>query len=220
MKKSFIIIGLGEFGSCVAKTLEMMNCDLLAVGHDEEQVSKIAADVPHCLIADSTKLNVLKELGASSVDHAVVCIENNFQASILTIMNLKKLGVKKITVRADDEEHKEVYKMLGASEVIIPEEASAISLANQIVSDTILDYYEVSKDYAMAKSIVGKNFVSRSLIELDVRNRFDINIVGIIKEGEKFSVPRGTDTLSPGDIVVVVGKKAKIGKFDRFLNRS
>lgn len=218
MKKSFIVIGLGRFGSSVARALEAMNCDVLAVDIKEDSVSRIAMEVPHCLIADSTKLNVLKELGAGSIDHAVVCIGNNLQASILTIMNLRKLGVKRITVRADEEDHKEVYKMLGATEVIIPEEASAISLANQIISDTILDYYVVSEDYAIVKTSVGKEFAQKTLIELDIRNRFDVNIVGIIKNDGVFYIPRGTDALNPGDIVVVVGKKPKIRKFDSFLN--
>lgn len=217
MKKSFIVIGLGRFGSSVAKSLESMNCDVLAIDIMEDSVSKIASDVPHCLIADSTKIGVLKDLGAASIDHAVVCIGNNLQASILTIMNLRKLGVKRITVRADEEGHKEVYKMLGATEVIIPEEASAISLSNQIISDTILDYYVVSEGYAMVKASVGKNFHPSSLMDLDVRNRFDVNIVGIIKE-EMFYIPRGTDILNPGDVVVVVGKSPKIRKFDTFLN--
>ena len=146
MKKSFIIIGLGRFGSNVAKTLVDMNCDVLAVDINEESVTAISHYVHHCVIADASKESVLKELGVGSIDHAVVAIGNNLQATILTLVNLKKLGVPRITVRADEEGHKEVYKLLGASEVIIPEEASAISLANQITSDPILDYYKVSRD--------------------------------------------------------------------------
>lgn len=217
MKKSFIVIGLGRFGSSIAKSLETMNCDVLAIDKREEVVTKISSDVPHCLIADATKIKVLKDLGASSIDHAVVCIGNNLQASIMTIVNLKKLGVKKITVRADEVEHKEIFKLLGATETIIPEEASAISLANQIISDSILDYYAVSDEYAIVQTIVGKTFEKKSLIELDIRNKFDVNIVGIIKN-DQFFIPKGTDVLGPDDIVVVVGQKVKIRKFDHFLN--
>ena len=109
--------------------------------------------------------------------------------------------------------------MLGATEVIIPEEASAISLANQIISDSILDYYAVAKNYAMVQVVVGDNFESKTLIELDVRNRFDVNIVGFIKDGD-FYLPRGTDVLKSKDIVVVVGTQAKVRKFDAFLNEN
>ncbi|HIT43722.1 TPA: TrkA family potassium uptake protein [Candidatus Avacholeplasma faecigallinarum] len=217
MKKSFIVIGLGRFGASVAKALEAQNCDVLAMDIKEDSVSRIANDVSHCVIADSTNISALKDLGVASIDHAVVCIGNSLQASILTILNLKKLGVKRITVRADEEDHMDVYKMLGADDVIIPEEASAISLANQIISDNILDYYVVSADYAIVKLIVGKNFETKTLMELDIRNRFDINIVGILKSGE-FYIPRGTDAINPNDVLVVVGKTPKIRKFDNFLN--
>ena len=131
-------------------------------------------------------------------------------------MNLKRLGVKNITVRADEEGHCEVYKALGATDIIIPEESAAVSLSNQIISDTILDYYEVAGDYAMVKMEVGKDF-TENLIELNVRNRFDINIVGVIINNE-FFIPRGTDCLKKKEIVVVVGTKQRIKKFDEFLN--
>ena len=218
MKKSFIVIGLGRFGSNVAKALASMNCDVLAVDIDEESVSLVSKYVSHCVIADSTKPNVLSELGAASIDHAVVAIGNNLQASILTVLNLKKLGVKRITVRSDEEGHKEVYKLLGATEVILPEEVSAISVANQIISDSILDYYQVADNFAMVKTIVGEKFEKKALVDLDIRNRFDVNIVGIIDMTGQFYIPRGTDALKPGDVVVVVGKKQNIRKFDTFLN--
>lgn len=216
-KKNFLIIGLGRFGSMVAKTLELLKCDVLAVDNDEDIVSSISNCVSHCVIADSTKLNVLVDLNAASFDHAVVAIGNNLQASILTVLNLKKLGVKNITVRADNEDFKEVFENLGVTEVIIPEEVSAISLANQITSNSILDYYYISDDYGIYKVSVGENFTSKSLIELDVRNTFDVNIVGIIRD-DLFYIPKGTDVLNALDVVVVVGKKNKIKKFDSFLN--
>ena len=157
-------------------------------------------------------------MGKNVVDHAVVGIGNNLQASILTIVNLKNIGVPKITVRADMEAHRELYMMVGATEVVVPEEASAISLANQIQSDSTLDYYNLSKEYAIVKISVGDNFQSKSLIELNIRNAFDINIVGIIKNNGEFFIPRGTDLITPKDIVVAVGTRLKLKKFDGFLN--
>ena len=217
MKKSFIVIGLGRFGSNIAKALVDMNLEVLAIDISAESVNSVAKKVPHCFVADATKIDVLTELGAQTIDHAVIAIGNNLQASILTIVNLKTIGVKRITVRADFEEHRELYMRLGADEVIVPEEASAVSLANQINSDSILDYYIISEDYVMVKIIVGQGFNAKSLIELDIRNNFDVNVVGIIREGAGFFIPRGTDKLIPGDIVVVAGKKPNIRRFDTFL---
>lgn len=218
MKKSFIVIGLGRFGASVARTLANLNCDILGVDISEDCVSEVASDVDHCVIADSTKIATLKELGAASIDHAVVAIGNNLEASILTTMNLKALGVKNITVRSDSKSYIEMYERLGATEVIIPEEESANSLANQIASDAILDYYQVDKNYVIVQIKVGKNFPSQSLIDLNLRNKFDVNIVGIIHE-DKFYIPRGIDFLMPEDIVVLVGTKQKIRKVDSFINQ-
>ncbi len=217
MKKSFIVIGLGRFGSSVARTLSKMNCDVIAIDVCEETVGNISNAVSHCAIADSTKIDVLRELGAASVDHAVVSIGNNLQASILTVVNLNTLGIKNITVRVDVSDHKKVFNLLGATDVILPEEASGISLANQIVSDSILDYYHVADNFVIVQISVSKDFEPKNLVDLDVRNRFDINIVGIIKD-DQFYIPRATDSIYPEDTIVVVGKKNNVRKFDAFLN--
>ncbi len=218
MKKSFIVIGLGRFGSAVARALSNLNCDILGMDIQEDCVTEISRDIEHVVIADSTKLSTLKELGAASIDHAVVAIGNNLEASILTTMNLKTLGVKNITVRSDTKDYIELYQRLGATEVIVPEEASAVSLANQIASDAILDYYQVDSKYAIVKIAVGPKFQARTLIELDLRNKFDVNIVGIIHDNE-FYIPRGTDALEASDIMVLVGTKTKIRKVDAFINQ-
>lgn len=218
MKKSFIIIGLGRFGANIAKVLADHNCDFIAVDINEESVRNVSKYVNNCVIADGTSLNVLTELGAQKIDHAVVCIGNNLQASILTVINLKKLNVKKITVRADEPSHEEVFRALGADEVIIPEEDSAKSLGNQIMSDSILDYYGVSDDYAMMKVQIGDNVEPKTLIELDLRNNYNINIVGIIRNN-KFFIPKGSDKLKPKDVTVVVGKEDKVFKFDNAFNK-
>lgn len=218
MKKSFIVIGLGRFGAAVARALSNLNCDILGMDISEDCVTDISRDIEHVIIADSTKLSTLKEIGAASIDHAVVAIGNNLESSILTTMNLKTLGVKNITVRSDSKDYTEIYKRLGATEVIVPEEASANSLANQIASDAILDYYSVDSNYAIVKIAVGPKFQARTLIDLDLRNNFDVNIVGIIHNNE-FYIPRGTDNIEASDIVVLVGTKQKIRKVDSFINQ-
>ena len=115
------------------------------------------------------------------------------------------------------EGHKEVYRMLGASEVIIPEEATALSLANQIMSDSILDYYQLAENYTMVKIFVGDGFEPKSIIDMNVRVLFDINIVGVIKD-DKFAIPKANDLIVPGDVLVVVGTKENYQKFESFLN--
>ena len=217
MKKSFLVIGLGRFGSSVATTLAKSNCDVLAMDISEEAVASVAKNVLHSVIADSTKISVLEKLGAKNVDHAVVAIGNNLEASILTIVNLKTIGVKKITVRADNEKYKEIFMLIGATDVVVPEEDFGEAIGNQIKSDSILDYYLITDNHAMAQINVSRDFEGKNLKELDLRNEFSINIVGIIRD-EKFFIPLWSDTLNKGDVVVVAGKDKDINKIDVFLN--
>lgn len=218
MKKSFIIIGLGRFGLGIVKTLSSLKADVMALDVDRERVTKASEYLEHCIICDATKLSNLRELGVSNIDHAVVAIGNNLQATLLTTINLKELGVKQITVRVDDVEYVSVMERIGATEVVVPEEASAHALANQIVSDNIVDYHKVEKDYGLIQIKISPHFNETSLIDLNLRNSYDINVIGIIRD-KKFFIPKGQDFLKPLDIVIVIGKTDKITKFDRFVNR-
>lgn len=217
-KKSYLVIGLGRFGAEVAKTLSKMNCDVLAIDKNEDSVAAVANEVDHALVGDSTKLGVLQSFGTKNITHAIIAIGNDLEASIVTLINLTKLGVSRITVRADSEEYKEIFLRMGATDVIIPEVESAVLLANEITSDTILDYYIISGNHVMVKIMVSTNLGDKTLIDLNVRNIFKINIVGIIRE-EEFFLPLGTDKILPNDIVVVCGTRQSINKFDKFLNQ-
>jgi trk system potassium uptake protein TrkA len=216
--KNFLVIGIGRFGSKVAVTLADLGYDVLAIDIDEDAIQSIARYVPNCVIADATKKDVLKELiGKNGIDVAVVAIGNNLQASILSIVNLKNLGIENITVRADESDHKELFEMVGATDVIIPEEASAVSLANQITSNAIVDYYNISGEYGMYKLEIGEKFKPKSIIDLNLRQQFEINVIGIIPQGGEIFMPKGQDILRPGDTVVVVGSKDNIDKFASFI---
>ena len=218
MNKSFLIIGLGTFGIAVAKTLATLKADFMVIDKDDDAVEKVSHFTQNCAIADGTKIEALRELDVQNVDHAIVAIGNNLQDAILTIINLKELGVKSITVRIEEENFKDVMLRLGATEVIIPEEASAISLANQIMSDSILDYYKVNNDYSIATVVVGEKFEEITLMDLGSLKRFDINIIGVTRDG-KFIQPKANDKIKPHDILTIFGPDKKITKFDNFLNK-
>ena len=218
MKKSFVIIGLGRFGIGVVKELVSLKRDCLAIDKFEDAVKNVSQIMSNCAVADGTKIEALRELEVESVDHAIVAIGNNLQDTILTVINLRELGVKQITVRIDSDDFKDVMLRLGATDVIIPEEASAISLANQIISDTIMDYYSVHDEYSMATIVVGKNFEEISLLNLASMKRFDINIIGI-KRDDKFIQPKANDLIKPGDLLTIFGPDKNITKFDAFLNK-
>lgn len=219
MKKSFIVIGIGRFGLSVAKSLSNANADVMAIDTNEVAASQAAKFMEKVAICDATKIEALRELSVSSVDHAIVAIGNNLTATILTTVNLKELGVKKITVRLDTDEYENLLMRLGATEVVIPEEASALSLSYAILSDTILDYYHVEGEYAIVQVKVGEKFQSKTLIELNFRNEFDISVVGIIRN-EKFILPKGQDFIQSNDIILVIGTNKKVSNFDEYIHKN
>ena len=217
MKKSIMVIGLGRFGMTIVKTLSEMTSNVIGVDVDESRVALASQYIEHCLVCDCTKLRTLEELGARNVDHAVIAIGNNLQSTILATINLKELGVKKITVRLDDANYANVLTRLGADEIIIPEEDAGVKFARTSMSENVLDYYSIDKDYAVEQISVSNDFKEISIADLNARNTFDINIVGIIRKG-KFFLPKGSDIISHDDIVMAVGKSTKLNKFNKRIN--
>lgn len=217
MKKSFIVIGLGRFGLSVVKQLAKQTNQLIAIDVDESRVDLVKNEVEQCFCCDCTNKNVLEELNVSKIDHAIVAIGNNLEATILTTMNLKELGVKKVTVRIDETKYENLLRRVGADYVIVPEEDAGVELAKKVVSDSILDYYQVDKEYGVVQISIPRDFKEQSLIELDARNKFDVNIVGIIRN-KSFFIPKGQDKVQSNDIIMVVGKSIKIIKFDNYIN--
>ena len=218
MKKSFLIIGTGTFGITVVKTLASLKADFMVIDKDPLAIEQVSQYTTNCAIADGKNIEALKEIDVKNVDHAIVSIGNNLQDAILIVINLKELGVNKITVRIENNSFKDVMFRLGATEVIIPEEASAISLANQILSDSILDYYKINDEYSIAKVIVGEKFDEITLMDLGSLKKFDINIIGISRD-YKFIQPKANDKIKPYDILTIFGPDKKIAKFDSLLNK-
>ncbi len=216
MKKKILVIGLGRFGLSIAKTLSNMNVDILAIDNKNDPVEKASEFLQYVEVCDSSKKDVLEEINASSFETAIVAI-GNLEATFLTVANLSELGVKNIYVRAESNDYENILTKLGATNIIIPETAAATSLAHEVVSQSVLDYYEISKDYGVVKVEIPEDFKSDTLINLDIRNRYDVNIVGIIRN-DSFFIPKGTDKILPLDVVLIVGKDNKITKFESDIN--
>ena len=148
----------------------------------------------------------------------VVAIGNNIHASIITTINLVELKVPEIIVRVDNADYIPVMNKLGASRVIVPEESSAVSFAHQIVSVNFADYYDIQGDFAIVKIQVHKGYKPKSLIELDSRNKYGVNVVGIIHNG-KFFIPKGTDIVEEGDELMVIGAHENLNRFSLSLEK-
>lgn len=215
--KSFAVIGLGQFGRSVVKELVDNGMDVIAIDINEETANEVAAELPTTFVADSTDEKALKELGVDDVDAAIVAFGDNQQASVLTTVILRELGIKNIIVRVDDDYYVPIVKKLGATEVITPQKAAGAALANRIGNEDYQDYYKLDNKYSVVSIIVNPGFLPTTLKDMNPKNVYGINIV-LIKRGSKSFVPGGNDSVLPDDTVFVVGTAKEISVFREAIN--
>jgi len=217
MKKSFLIVGLGRLGLAIVEELSKQNVEIMAIDNNEEAVVKASEFIDHCLICDSTSDTALNQLNLENISHAIITIGSNIQATILTTILLKELGVKKISVRIDDDYYEKIMYKIGADEVIFPERIAGIRYANSVLSDSITDYFNITEGYGIIQIRINGSFRPITLIELDSRNKYDVNIISI-KRNKKVFIPKGSDTINPNDEILVIGTNQKITKFNNIIN--
>lgn len=203
--KSFLVIGLGRFGSEVARKLSEQKGEVLAMDRRNDLVQQLSNDVTHAVVGDSQDKEVLRALGAGNFDCAVVAIGGDLSASVLTVMNLKELGVPYIVCKAHDETHRRVLEKLGADRVVIPEQENADRLAKSLSSTNVLDYIVLSNEYGIIEVPVPKVWVGKSLKELNVRAKLGINILAIKHDGMTDVSPAADYVLSGDAIMLVLG---------------
>lgn len=203
--KQFVVIGLGRFGSSVARALYSMNHDILAIDKDEERVQEISDYVTHAVQADATDENVLKSLGLRNFDVAVVTTSMDIQSSILITLLCKEMGVRFVIAKAQNDLHAKVLYKIGADKVVFPERDMALRVAHNLVSSNILDYIEVAPDYSLVEIEALPRWVGCTLKELNMREKYGINVLAI-KHGKDINVsPKGEDIINREDILVVIG---------------
>ncbi|MCQ6558684.1 potassium channel family protein [Paenibacillus mendelii] len=210
----FVIIGLGRFGSSLARELIELDYEVLGIDKDEEAVQDMSQILTHAVVAESTDEEVLRSLGVRNFDCGVVAIGDDIQASILTAILLKDLGVKKVVAKAMSELHGRVLEKIGVDRVVYPERDMGIRVAHQLVSPNLLDYIELSKEYTIAELAVPRCLNGKSLQELNPRARFGCSIVAINKPSGIIIAPAATDVLAEKDIMVVIGTNNQIEQFE------
>lgn len=203
--KSYVVVGLGRFGSEVARQLYRCGCEVLAIDIKSELVQQISPDVTHAAVADSRDKEVLRMLGVADFDCAVVAIGDDLAASVLVTMNMKELGVPYLVCKAHDDIHRRVLKKLSADRVVIPEQENAARLAKSLSSPNLLDYIELSEDYSIVELPAPKSWEGRDLKELNVRAQLGVNILAVRRNGKMDVSPTADFRFQSGDIVVVLG---------------
>ncbi|WJH32272.1 TrkA family potassium uptake protein [Paenibacillus aurantius] len=219
MKPSqYAVIGLGRFGSSLAKELVELGYEVLGIDKNEEIVDEMDAYLTHTVVADSNDEEVLRSLGIRNFDCAVVAIGDDIQASILTAIILKDLGVKKVVGKALSALHGKVLERVGVDRVIYPERDMGVRVAHQLVSPNLLDYIELSKEYTIAELSATRKLSGKSLKELDTRARFGCSVVAINKKDGVIIAPTAEDVVQENDIMVVIGTNEQIETFENAVN--
>lgn len=219
MKKEFIVIGLGRFGFSLTQTLIDNGHEVLAIDKNENLVQEIAPIATYSYVADCTDESVLKKLGANNFSHAIVAIGEDLQASILTTLNLKELNIPMITAKAKTKMHGQVLTKIGADKVVYPERDMGVRLGNQLSSNHLIDYIELSPEYNLIELAAPPAMNGHSLKELGIRVKYGCTIVGI-KSAQAFNVsPSADEKIFTGDILWIIGKNNEIRRLEKDYDR-
>ena len=182
--KTYAVFGLGRYGRAVAKELVSNGAEVLAVDIDEEKINEAITEIPFCKCADVTDPEVLKQLGISNIDVAIISMASNLEASVMATMLCKEMGVKTVISKCSSEMNCKILGKIGADKVIFPEWESGTRLAKNLLSSGLVDILEISADVSMVELAVRPEWENKSLLELNLRRKYSINIVAIIENGK------------------------------------
>jgi len=199
------ILGLGQFGRTLAAALSQAGFEVLAVDTDRDAIAAMRDAVTLAVRMDSTDADALRAQGVDKMGVAVVCMGTNFEANTLTTLLLKQMGVPQIIARATTPERGRILSLIGATEVVSPEEETALAIARRLVQPNILDYIALGPSHSVVEVKAPKSFWGKTLAELDVRKRFRVNVIAVKRGGEALPFPGPEDVIQEGDTLVAAG---------------
>lgn len=212
--RQFAVIGLGRFGRAVCSTLHRLGYEVLGTDVDEKRVSQVLTSqiTAHALQLDSTDPAALKEAGIYEFDTVIVAIGNYIQESIITTLNLKEAGVPHIVAKASTGVHCKLLHRVGADHVVFPEDEAGCALARSLTKPAILDRFDLDPDHSIVEVIVPDEFHGKTISDLQLRNRYGLNLLAVSHDG-KFEInPDPNKYLERGSAMVVIGCNKDINR--------
>jgi trk system potassium uptake protein TrkA len=214
--KQVVVIGLGQFGSHLARSLDKLGCEVMAIDVDERRVEMIRDDVHRALIGDARDSQMLASVINEKLDDAVICLgEKNLEPSILCTLNLRKIGVKSIRSTAVNDDHAQILQAVGATETIFAERDSAQRTARRVANPDIRDMFPLAEDYRIMELDAPGKTHGRTLAQLDLRAQFDLLILAIRKASDphfKF-LPPPDKTIQSDEVLMVLGRELDLVRF-------
>ena len=212
MKQTYAIFGLGRYGTAVARELVKNGAEVLAVDIDEEKVNAVIDELPFCKCADVTDPDVLRQLAVANIDVVVIAMANNLEASVMATMLCKELGVKTVIAKCSSDMNCRILSRVGADRVVFPESESGIRLAKNLLSSGFMDIIELSTDLSMLSVDVRPEWVGKSLAELNLRKKYSINVVAVIRDKSISTLADPEMKLDTGMKLIVVADVSKLNK--------
>lgn len=219
-KKQYAVLGLGIFGSTVAKKLSEFDCEVLALDGDIKCVNRMADIVTQAVQCDITDVEQLRAAGVADCDVAIVGMGTHLEETVMAIISLKELGVPYIIAKAKNKRYMQIFSKVGADRVVRPEKEMGVQVAKSLLSNSIIDMVDIDDEYSMVEIAAPEKWIGKTLRELDARNRFGINVLGIRKpQNRKLSLaPDAGYAIQHDDHLVIIADVATIEKFD-YLNK-
>ena len=212
-KQQYAVIGLGRFGISVARRLHEAGQEVLGIDVNEERIDDAELYVTHAVIADSTDEKALTAIGIRNFDCVIVAIGNDIQSSILTVMILKDLGVKKVIAKALGRLHGKVLDRIGADWIVYPERDMGERVANQLLSPNMLNYIELSKEYNIEEIMIPERMAEKSLRELNIRAKYNVSAIAVFRDGNIIISPSPDELIHKGDLLVMIGNREDLAEF-------
>ena len=212
INKTYAVFGLGRYGSAVAKELVNSGAEVLAVDSDEAIVNSAISELPFCKCADVTNIDVLRRLGVAGIDTVIIAMASNLEASVMSVMLCKELGVECVIAKCGNATHAQILSKVGADKVVFPEKESGTRLAKNLLSSGFVDVIELSDDVSLIDLDLREEWVGKTLIELNLRRKYAINVVAI-REGDSLHINIDPTAKLTSDMkLVVIINKASLKK--------
>ncbi|MFP5342175.1 MAG: potassium channel family protein [Candidatus Limnocylindria bacterium] len=205
-----LVVGLGRFGSAVARELERLGNQVLAVDRSEQRINDIAPDVTHALQLDAADEDALRSAGAADFGSAIVAISSDAEPSIFATMVLKRLGVRNVIAKAGSQLHGEILARVGADRVVFPERETGLRLAHSFNVPNVIDYLDVAPSFGIEKIRPPKSFVGRSLGELDLKAKLGLTPIALRRGQQVFVNPARDERIAEDDELILIGRDEKL----------
>ena len=218
--KQYAVIGAGRFGESVALTLMKLGHEVMVVDGKEEVINKIAPYVTFAASGNVLDPELFESLGFHNIDTAIVAMGSNLEASVISVVSLKELGVEKVVAKALNHTHANVLKKVGADEIVIPEHDMGAKLAHNLSSDKVVDFFNISGDYSVIEIYCPKVWIDKSIKEIGIRVKYGVTLLGILKsDGEFIGNPDSNYIIKEHDKLVLFGNAEEYAKIQKLRSK-